>query len=442
MRGLLWVLLIFAVAVAGAGTLGRNDGLVAIFWGHWRTDLSLNLFVLLTLAACAVVVWAGHTINRLLSLPRRAQEWRTLRKERAAHAALREAQLSLLAGRYGRARKASERALSLQAEVPDLAPVHDFAAVASGLAAASAHHLQDRERRQALWTHALASAEASTVRDWGDAMHLQQASWALEDRDHDSAQAALLRLSPGAQRRTQAMKLRLHAARAAREPLQALQTARLLAHHKAYSPAVAQSLLRALANEALEQARDAEQLRRVWSQLDRNERQDPVVATRAATLARTVGSAGDGQRWLRPLLEPDIDKRLDSKDRERVALALLDAADPAHALPADSRATTPGGTGIPPTNAPTSTPTELLSTLERWTQLHPTQGSVQAAVGRSFANAGLYGKARQQLDSAVLDPELPARARRIAWRTLADLAAREGDTDRSAHCLRQAAAAE
>jgi HemY protein len=34
------------VAVVAATTLGSNDGLVVVYWAGWRTDLSLNLFVL------------------------------------------------------------------------------------------------------------------------------------------------------------------------------------------------------------------------------------------------------------------------------------------------------------------------------------------------------------------------------------------------------------
>ena len=46
MRGIIWLVLLFVVAVVAATTLGRNDGLVSIYFGAWRTDLSLNLFLL------------------------------------------------------------------------------------------------------------------------------------------------------------------------------------------------------------------------------------------------------------------------------------------------------------------------------------------------------------------------------------------------------------
>ena len=47
MRAVVWLLLLFAVAVVAATPLGTNDGLVSLYWRGWRTDLSLNLFVVL-----------------------------------------------------------------------------------------------------------------------------------------------------------------------------------------------------------------------------------------------------------------------------------------------------------------------------------------------------------------------------------------------------------
>ena len=42
MRGIVWLTVLFAAAVVAALTLGRNDGLVSLFWGGWRVDLSLT----------------------------------------------------------------------------------------------------------------------------------------------------------------------------------------------------------------------------------------------------------------------------------------------------------------------------------------------------------------------------------------------------------------
>ena len=80
MRGIIWLVLLFIVAVVAATTLGRNDGLVSIYFGGWRTDLSLNLFVLLVLGSCVVLMAAARSMGSLLSLPQRAREWRQLRR--------------------------------------------------------------------------------------------------------------------------------------------------------------------------------------------------------------------------------------------------------------------------------------------------------------------------------------------------------------------------
>ena len=49
MRGVIWLVLLFTAAVVSASVLGPNDGLVSIYQGAWRVDLSLNLFLLLLL---------------------------------------------------------------------------------------------------------------------------------------------------------------------------------------------------------------------------------------------------------------------------------------------------------------------------------------------------------------------------------------------------------
>ena len=90
MRNVIWLVLLAVAAVVAAVTFGRNDGLVSIFWGGWRADLSFNLAVILLLVGGATVMIAAQALLVLVTLPERAAEWRALRRERAAQAALRE----------------------------------------------------------------------------------------------------------------------------------------------------------------------------------------------------------------------------------------------------------------------------------------------------------------------------------------------------------------
>lgn len=413
MRGVVWVVLIFTVAVVAATTLGPNDGLVTLYWRGWRTDLSLNFFVLLLVGTCLVLVAAVQAFSLLVSLPQRAGEWRALRRERAAQAALREALAESFAGRYGRARKAARRALAIQADSPALAPDSEFRLLAQLLEAGSLHRLQDRPQRDDVMRQALAATRSGvTQRAGDDAARLLAAEWALDDRDAPRALEMLAALPPGTARRTLALRLKLQATRMAREPLEGLHTARLLANHQAFSPVVAQSLLRSLAAEALENVHDMQQLRRLWGQFDAADRRDPIVTARAVQRAGQLKAFDEGRQWLRPFW--DRLSELSRDEREQVALALIDCAD---------------GIG-----------TDWLPRLESAAGAFGHEAAVVAAVGQAFAERQLWGKARKLLEQAAASPSLPGRTRRAAWRQLAALARQEFDEERAAACERGAAA--
>ncbi len=413
MRGVVWIILLFVAAVVAATALGSNDGLVTVAWGAWRTDLSLNLFVLLLVAGCVLTIWALQAINAMISLPRRAQEWRWLRRERAAQAALREALVEFFNARYGRSRKAAQRALDFQPQTVPLAQDGEFKLLAQLVAANSLHRMQDRPQRDALLQQAQAAASAAPRGPGSahEALCLCAAEWALEDRDADAALKALERLPPGAQRRTQALRLKMQASRLARQPLEALQTARLLANHQAFSPVVAQGLLRSLAGEALEQVHDAGQLQRLWSQMDVQERRDPQVVALAVARAARLGAVEDARNWLRPFW--DRLPELSALDRSAVALALADVK---HGIGAD-----------------------WLPRVEAAVQAQAQDAAVVAAAGLVLAERQLWGKARPLLAQAAAAASLPAATRRRAWRELARIAADQGDDAKARECERAAA---
>lgn len=83
MRAVIWFVLLFVVAVVASTTLGTNDGLVSIYAGKWRFDVSLNLFLLVLIGSCFLLVTVIQAVNSLIGLPQRAREWRTLRRDQA-----------------------------------------------------------------------------------------------------------------------------------------------------------------------------------------------------------------------------------------------------------------------------------------------------------------------------------------------------------------------
>lgn len=410
MKTVVWLVLVATAAVVAALTFGRNDGLVSIFWNGWRADLSLNLFLLLMAVAVAVVMVAAQAVLALVSLPRRASEWRAARRERAAQAALREALAEFFSARYSRAQKAARRALDLHAD--GAGTDREFAVLAHLLAAGSLHRLADRARRdeQLELLNGLLR-ETGGPRRADDGARLLAAEWALEDRDAARASALLADLPPGVARRTQALRLKLRAARQANAPMEALHTARLLANHQAFSRPVALSLLRSLAAEALRDAHDLDQLRRVWQQLEAADRRDPQVAARAAERAAELGAADEARQWLLPFWERLA--ALEPEDRERIALALLRAVD---------------GIGA-----------DWLPRLESAVQTFGHEPMLPAAVGAAYAERQLWGKARPLLEQAAGAEGLAPEVRRMSWRRLAALARDDGDDQRAGECEHAAA---
>src|SRR5262245_33939479 len=117
MRAALWLLILFAVAVAGALFAGNNQGTVTLFWPPYRIDLSLNLVVLLLVASFFFVHAVMRALAALFDLPRQALRWRNQQRERAMYGALLEGLSHMLAGRFIRSRKAGEAVLEQEASL-------------------------------------------------------------------------------------------------------------------------------------------------------------------------------------------------------------------------------------------------------------------------------------------------------------------------------------
>ena len=405
MRAVIWFTLLFAVAVVAATSLGSNDGLVSLYWDGWRMDVSLNLALLVLVGGCFALVTLIQAVTALVGLPKRALEWRVARRDRSAQAWLRDALAQYFGGRYSRAHRSAERALEIQADTPELAQDNEFTVLGHLLAAGSLHRLQDRTRRDEQLARALDLARHSAAaRSAEEGARMLAAEWALDDRDATRALELLAGLPPGVGRRTLALRLKLQAARLARQPQEALKTARLLAKHQGFSKEAALGLLRSLAFESLDAGRDADQVRRIWQQLDVADRRDPAVAARGASRMALLGAAEEGRLWLRPFWDALGD--VAAEDREALAQGLVACV---------------AGIGA-----------DWLPRLEAAWQAYPRDGAIAFAVGCAMAECQLWGKAQQALQQAADDETLPKPSRRRAWRQLAELAQQQGDSARAA----------
>ena len=216
-----------------------------------------------------------------------------------------------MAGRFLRARKASVQALQqvdhlLQTEESPQTPHWRLMrSLLHLLAAENAHALRDQSARDAHFQQALGLSSGARMAqrlELRDAAYLNATRWALHDRDSQQAHVHLAQLPLGVARRTVALRLRLKTDRLAQHPLPALETARLLAKHGAFSANAASSLLRGLALAALDDGRDIHQLQSVWAQLLAEEQHMPEVALHAAQ--RCLDLKGDPHlalQWMLPV---------------------------------------------------------------------------------------------------------------------------------------------
>lgn len=412
MRSLLWVLGVAIAAALAAAMLGDNGNVVTLFWSPWRVDLSFNLFLVILLLAGLLGYALLNALGSLVGLPDRARAWRLARRDRSAQAALREALGQIFSGRYSRAHRAAQRAVKLQAGGGDLEQDPEFVALGELLSAWSLHRLQDQGRRDEALARARQAVEGRPqARPLEEGAVLLAAEWALDERQPERALGLLNELPPGVARRTQALRLRLQATRWSRQPLDALRTARLLAKHQGFPVGAALGLLRALAAEVLNEARDLEQLQRAWRELDHADRRDPMVAAHAARCLGGLGHPEEGRAWLRPFWERLAE--LEAEEREALALALAEVVE-----------------GIGP---------EWLSQLEAAPAAHPREPALAYVAGRALADRQLWGKARQWLEGVADDPALPPMPRREAWLILATLAEHDRDEPRAVAALRRAA---
>ena len=415
MRAALWLLGLFGIAVAIALFAGNNQGTVTLFWPPWRVDLSLNLVLLVLVGAFVVLHLALGALAALFDMPRQALRWRTQQKERAMHASMLDAISNLLAGRFIRARKAAETALgqerSLAASGHAPANGAQLRTLAHVLAAESAQSLQDRTAREEHLKQALEEGTSRDAQETREGALMRAARWSLDDRDPEGAIGWLKELPLGAARRTLALRTRLKAARLARQSEEALETARLLSKHRAFSASAAQSIVRGLATDLLNGAHDAQQLQRTWLLLEPAERAMPELAIHAAQRLVTLG--GDvriAREWLLPVWEQH------HKLGESLKVKLVRALE----------------TGLEDIEA------DWLARIEGAQRANPRDATLQYLAGVACMKRQLWGKAQQLMSQAAMGLQ-DVHLHRNAWRAVAQLAEQRGDAQTAAQAWKRAA---
>jgi HemY protein len=411
MRSVFWLLGLAAVAVALALLMGHNAATVTLFWPPYRFDVSFNFIVFCLLAGFVLVHLALRAIALLRDLPVQARRWRSQQVERAAVGAVLDALSHQLAGRFVRAQSAGLQALEQLNGLPaaQWARRPQLQLLAHLLVAEAAQSLQNRRGRDEHLQAALHPKLAKAVPEAYEGALLRAVHWAVEDRDADGARSRLAELPQGAARRTQALRLKLRAARLGGATADALEVARLLAKHRAFSPEASRSIVRSLALDALRDARDLAQLRTVRARLDAAERAMPELVLAAAQRANQLMALTDGasersdtaalvREWLEPLWSGL--EGLDAGQQRQ----LVEALEP----------------GLPQLDA------AWLARLEQAQRQMPGNAFLQYLTGQACMQRQLWGKAAQLLGQASQTLRDPALLRRT-WCSLARLAEERGD---------------
>lgn len=420
MRAVFWLVGLAAAAVALALLVGQNGATVTLFWSPYRVDMSFNLVLAGVVTLFVLLYVVLRSVAALRALPHRARRWRWLQKERAATAALVDAWINQKAGRFVRARSAAGQAIE-HAEQLDAKVSGDHRALrvmAHLLAAEAEHALQHPELRDRHMQAAQSLSRASDSTTLVEASQLRALHWAVGGGEVVAAQRLMADLPQGVARRTAVLRLKLRLSRMTADHATGLETARLLAKHRAFSASAATSLLRQLRIDLIQHCTDAGQLRQRWQSMDPAERADPELIV--AGLERLGQLPSDSERerlarvavheWASPLLSDYAG--LPEALRPRFVSILQQL------MPRDD--------------------TEWLARIENLQRAHPADPHLTYLTALTCYEQKLWGKATtffQQATRSLNEPHLLAES----WARLAQLAQERGDDTAALAAWRQAA---
>jgi len=390
-RGLLWLALLFAIAVALA-TVGRFDaGQVLFVYPPYRVDVSLNLFVVGIVVAFVLFYAILRFVRNVVTMPRRVAAYRARMRTEKANSALRDAVGNLYAGRFSRAEKAARDSLSDEKNT----------SAAGLIAATAAHRLHEYARRDEWLTQV-------DDPDLQEARLMATADMRADGRDADGALAALTEMRTQGGRRIHAQQIALRAQQQLKNWSEVLKLVKTLEKREALHPAVAVRLRQLAAENLLRDRRhNADALLELWQSLSPVERHSPRLADCAAELLIALERQADARKIVEEALAQNWDARLLRRYPDTVSN---------DALP-------------------------LIQKAEAWRKDHPEDGDLLFALGRLCLKQQLWGKAQSFLEAAIKSADAsqnePLKIR--SHRALARLHEQLGDGEKAAtHCRESA----
>ncbi|MEX3688406.1 heme biosynthesis protein HemY [Paraburkholderia sp. BR14263] len=390
-RGLLWLALLFAIAVALA-TVGRFDtGQVLLVYPPYRVDVSLNLFVVGIVVAFLLLYAILRFARNIVTMPRRVGAYRARMRAEKANSALRDAVGNLYAGRFSRAEKAAR---------DSLADAKNTSA-AGLIGATAAHRLHEYARRDEWLTQV-------DDPDLQEARLMATADMRADGRDADGALAALTEMRTQGGRRIHAQQIALRAQQQLKNWSEVLKLVKTLEKREALHPAVAVRLRQLAAENLLRDRRhNADALLELWQSLSNVERHSPRLADCAAELLIALDRQADARKIVEEALAQNWDARLLRRYPD-----------------------TAGSDALP-----------LIQKAEIWRKERPEDGDLLFALGRLCLKQQLWGKAQSFLEAALKSADAtqnePLKIR--SHRALARLHEQLGDGEKAASHYRESA---
>ena len=382
MRGLFWVMALFALATGLSLAARYNDGYVIFFVNPARVEMALSLFLLLALVGFVALYFFIRAAAYTLGLPERVRAFRATRaRERARHS-LFDALLSSFEGRYARAEK-SAAAAHAAGEEPGLAAL---------LAARAAHQLAHPEERDKWLERASSAALASREPALNHATLMTRAELLAQQRRDPEALLVLAELNRSGARHIASQRLALKSMTRAGRWEDALKVAHRLEEHKAVHPAIA-AKTREAAYAALFATDDATGLRDRLRGMPRHDRRSAGVARHVAAGLIRAGLIREAQDVIDTALEHEWDSALAAQIADCVFEDERDIA-------------------------------RQLERAEQWQAAHPRDAGLLLSMGRLCARQKLWGKAQQILEQAAAI----AASQRV-WLELARLMEATGQID-------------
>lgn len=295
MRGLLWVLTLFALAVGISLAAHFNEGYILLVLPPYRAELSLNLAILLGLGGFVTLYALLRGVVLTLSLPGRVREFRQRRLREKMADQFYDVTRLIFEGRYSQAMKKAG-AVHASGQSPALAAV---------LAARAAQRLRE-PFKQKEWLDSAVHSDPKMQ----SACLMLEAEMLIELRRFDEAAAVLQRLHDVSGRHIAALQLELRAQQGCGNWDEVLRITRLLEKRNALLPELVQEIkFKAHRGNVYLRRSDLAQLQAYQREMPSRERSPRLARTFAEALME-LGAHDAACSFIEAQLNQEWDSRL------------------------------------------------------------------------------------------------------------------------------------